>query len=133
MKFLMCVYLSVLSTVLSVAPGATTQKEFRLTNKLRVCNNPIVHNINGTYETVYNAGLNYLKWVKANEKQLIPLFTGEWKNEFFRVMGPKVPECPTLTVFGNEQANYDEAKRFCFIAGRKEEDKCSAYSIGKSK
>lgn len=72
------------------------------------------------------AGKQYVQSMHNNTMLPITEFTGAWKWEAFRVLGPQVPQCTNLHIFGDERRNYHEAKRFCYFP----ENKCVAYSIG---
>lgn len=55
--------------------------------------------------------------------------TSFFSGEMYRVMGPMVPECSHLKIFGDEKKNYDEAKRFCYFPDAKHAGggRCVAY------
>jgi hypothetical protein len=111
---------------------------------MKPCNNLIVKSIAGNFTSVLEVGKRYVQ-ILLNESGKLPDFDGRWKWEPDRVIheplrvfndaDQPIYECSTMKVFGDEKANYDEAKRFCFFGEQSliennNGGKCTAYSIG---
>ena len=87
--------------------------------EMKPCDNLIVRSIPGNFSAVLEIGKRYVS-ILLNESNLEP-FRGAWKWEPDRVLheplrvfdmnDKNIYECSTMKVFGDEKANYDEAKR----------------------
>ena len=94
---------------------------------MKPCNNLIVKSMPGNFSGVLELGKEYVSILQNDNGQLEP-FTGRWKWEPDRVLheplrkfdinDKPLHECSTMTVFGDEKHNYDEAKRFCFFGDK---------------
>ena len=120
-------------------PPSTSAKESRFTLRLphgkgvvQVCDNAIVRDIPGGSAAVLQKGKEYLESMKNNTKHPIAKFTGQWKFEIDRVQMPMLPTCRHMTVFGDENKNYDEAKRFCYLTSANANDSVTTPATSKS-
>ena len=94
---------------------------------MKPCNNLIVKSMPGNFSGVLEIGKEFVSILQNDNGQLEP-FSGRWKWEpdraiheplrKFDVNDKPLHECSTMTIFGDEKHNYDEAKRFCFFGNR---------------
>lgn len=94
-----------------------------------VCDNFIVNDISGQNETVLAYGKLYLDFIGNSKRNPLDKFQNKWRLEVNRTRGPMIPECGSLTVFGDEKKNYDEVKRFCFPP-QLNTNSCVVFSVG---
>ena len=74
--------------------------------------------------SVLEAGRAYVQSMNDSKSVSFANFAGRWKYEPERILGPFIPECKNLRVFGK---NFDEQKYFCY--DEKVSD-CVVYSVG---
>ena len=93
------------------------------------------------FQAVLNFGYKYIELLQNESFTKLGQFKNQWKYEFDRVLTFQrimEPKCKSLTVYGDEANNYDEAKRFCFLHKNIHQNhtktygkyNCSVYSIG---
>ena len=103
--------------LLLLSTAAIASQTLRLPNgrSMTVCDNIVVRDIPGGAKAIWMKGKEYLESMRNNTRKPFDKFQQKWKGEIDRVRMPMLPSCHHLTVFGDEKANYDEAKRFCYV------------------
>jgi len=112
---------------------------------MRVCDNFVTRDIRSKFgrSGVRKAVQKYIEWMSDHPVSSVVPFTGAWRGELHRVIGPKMKRCKHFHTFGTK---YDEQKMFCLLteesasSGTKGNGtttttaadgvECSVYSIG---
>lgn len=84
---------------------------------MHVCDNFVTRDIRSKFgrSGVRKAVQQYIKWMSDHPVSSVVPFTGAWRGELHRIVGPKMKRCKNFHTFGTK---YDEQKMFCLLTER---------------